>query len=444
VSPSTILQGTTTDFSVRVMHTASGGNLGCAIIDVPASFTVLYSDITGTSNGTLWSLSRSGNRVQVNSNGGDDKLTQGEWIEFGVLANPTQAGSFAWLGWASPSPSCGGEPTYLTDQSASVAVTSPGGTSTPAPDPVVSGWSLTIGPTAVLPGSTTDFTLRLTDTDGSGDIGCLRMQVASGFTVLSATVTGTNQPAAWSAGTFNNFVWVRNPDGDGKLTAGEWVDFTVRARADQIGSQGWSGFVVQNSTCFGSPFLDPITLQVQITPVATPTPTPTPAPVSTPEATPTPVPAPDPIPVPPPPPPPAMPSETIAPTPSPTPIAVASEEHVIPLAEDPNAGEPPFTPVRVEAPDPPQAAPAAPTPAPAAPDLLSQIVDAAAEGIGRAVSPEAAAQVAATFGFPLGLMLAVLLFLIAQDRVDRRDPKLREAPRNVFDTVVRFKEEHEL
>jgi hypothetical protein len=41
-------------------------------------------------------------------------------------------------------------------------------------------------------------------------------------------------------------------------------------------------------------------------------------------------------------------------------------------------------------------------------------------------------------------MLAVLLFLIAQGRVDRRDPKLHEAPRNAFDTVVRFKEEHEL
>jgi hypothetical protein len=40
--------------------------------------------------------------------------------------------------------------------------------------------------------------------------------------------------------------------------------------------------------------------------------------------------------------------------------------------------------------------------------------------------------------------LAVLLFLIVQDRVDRRDPKLRTAPRTVFDTVVRFKEEHEL
>jgi len=64
--------------------------------------------------------------------------------------------------------------------------------------------------------------------------------------------------------------------------------------------------------------------------------------------------------------------------------------------------------------------------------------------VSQAVRPEAAAQVATTFGFPLALMLAVVLFLIVQDRVDRRDPKLHEAPSTHFDTVVRFQEEHEL
>jgi hypothetical protein len=33
---------------------------------------------------------------------------------------------------------------------------------------------------------------------------------------------------------------------------------------------------------------------------------------------------------------------------------------------------------------------------------------------------------------------------VVQDQVDRRDPKLRSAPRTYFDTIVRFKEEHEL
>jgi len=76
--------------------------------------------------------------------------------------------------------------------------------------------------------------------------------------------------------------------------------------------------------------------------------------------------------------------------------------------------------------------------------LLSEVWDAAAQGIGNAVSAEAAAQVVKTFGFPLALMMAVFLFLIVQDRIDRRDPKLRAAPRSFLDTFVSFKEEGEL
>ena len=49
-----------------------------------------------------------------------------------------------------------------------------------------------------------------------------------------------------------------------------------------------------------------------------------------------------------------------------------------------------------------------------------------------------------TFSFPLVLMLAVLLFLFIQSEVDRRDPKLRAAPRTVAETVIPFEEEDEL
>lgn len=107
---------------------------------------------------------------------------------------------------------------------------------------------------------------------------------------------------------------------------------------------------------------------------------------------------------------------------------------------------------------PPAAAPqeevALPAPEPVAPaapampverdGILGQTFQVIAHSVSRAVRPEAAAQVATTFSFPLGLMVAVILFVVVQDQVDRRDPKLRSAPRNVFDTVVRFKEEHEL
>ena len=51
---------------------------------------------------------------------------------------------------------------------------------------------------------------------------------------------------------------------------------------------------------------------------------------------------------------------------------------------------------------------------------------------------EAATAVAQTFGFPLALMLAVLLFLMIQGRMDERDPKLRRAPLTTAETTVLF------
>ncbi len=51
--------------------------------------------------------------------------------------------------------------------------------------------------------------------------------------------------------------------------------------------------------------------------------------------------------------------------------------------------------------------------------------------------PEVGAAVQ-TFGFPIGLLLAVLAFLVIQNRLDRRDPKLRAAPLTDADTLLPF------
>ena len=61
-----------------------------------------------------------------------------------------------------------------------------------------------------------------------------------------------------------------------------------------------------------------------------------------------------------------------------------------------------------------------------------------------AVKPEAASAVAQTFGFPLALMLAVLLFLLIQSRMDERDPKLRRAPLTSAETTIPFVNEADL
>jgi hypothetical protein len=64
--------------------------------------------------------------------------------------------------------------------------------------------------------------------------------------------------------------------------------------------------------------------------------------------------------------------------------------------------------------------------------------------VSRAVQPAAAAAVASTFTFPLALMLAVLLFLLIQNRLDGRDPKLRVAAQTAGDTFMKFKNEVDL
>jgi hypothetical protein len=70
--------------------------------------------------------------------------------------------------------------------------------------------------------------------------------------------------------------------------------------------------------------------------------------------------------------------------------------------------------------------------------------DTAVGQVSRIVKPEAAVAVAATFGFPLGLNFAVVLFLAVQGWVDARDPKLRVASPTATEGVVAFKEEEQL
>ena len=75
---------------------------------------------------------------------------------------------------------------------------------------------------------------------------------------------------------------------------------------------------------------------------------------------------------------------------------------------------------------------------------IDGIIGGVAERIRTTVKPAAAAAVATAFGFPLILMIAVLLFLLVQSRLDGRDPKLRSAPLTVADTVLPFRDEDQL
>ena len=71
--------------------------------------------------------------------------------------------------------------------------------------------------------------------------------------------------------------------------------------------------------------------------------------------------------------------------------------------------------------------------------LISDTVGQAARAI-----PPAVGTAVTTFGFPLGLVLAILAFLLIQNRLDRRDPKLRTAALTEADTLLPFEGEDEL
>jgi hypothetical protein len=191
-------------------------------------------------------------------------------------------------------------------------------------------------------------------------------------------------------------------------------------------------------------------LTVQVVAPATPSPTPTanPAPTGPPTPSPTVNPAPTgpPSPTPTPFQAPAAPAATPTPSaavavvePSPSPSEMPAE-----IASPTPTPEPPRTaalePLLLVPPAPPAAggSPSQPT------DVVGGILAAALQQAGAVVQPQAAVAVATAFSFPLGLMVAVMGFLVGQGRIDARDPKLRQAPRTPKDTVMNFRNEEEL
>jgi len=80
-------------------------------------------------------------------------------------------------------------------------------------------------------------------------------------------------------------------------------------------------------------------------------------------------------------------------------------------------------------------------------DPLGTLVKAASatvDGSAKLVNPEVDAAVAkTTFGFPLGLALAVILFLVVQNWLDYRHPNLRAAPLSGTDALLPTEREGE-
>jgi hypothetical protein len=157
-----------------------------------------------------------------------------------------------------------------------------------------SEWQATASPSTIQAGVANTVAVRVTDTGGSGDIGCAIINTGSRFTVSGASVTGTSADSPWAAAVLSaTTVRVGNTDGNGKLKEGDWVQVALTVRGSPPGSYAWQLDAYQNNDCSGAPFLP--TLSVGMTVVAgqpTPPPaTPAPTPTSLP-ATPRPTPAP--------------------------------------------------------------------------------------------------------------------------------------------------------
>jgi hypothetical protein len=125
------------------------------------------------------------------------------------------------------------------------------------------------------------------------------------------------------------------------------------------------------------------------------------------------------------------PSPELTPSPTPEPTATPSQASTVTAPPSPPAPE--LAP-----------APAAAAQAVGPGAVVGQVLSAAAAQVGRVVRPEVAAAIATEFGFPILLTIAVLAFLMIQNYVDRRDPKLRMAPRNTYETYLKFETEEQL
>ena len=74
-------------------------------------------------------------------------------------------------------------------------------------------------------------------------------------------------------------------------------------------------------------------------------------------------------------------------------------------------------------------------------DAVNEAAADVVTGVNTVVKPQAAAAVANGFSFPLALMVIVVLFLIVQPRVDRRDPRLRALSSSADEREIGFQDE---
>lgn len=132
VSTTFVLTATNEDPLAALLSSAE---IGCVVLDLPATFDAEAASVTGSSMNGSWVASLSGNRVQVWTTSGGDRLELLDWVRFTVRATPLAAGQLAWSARAYRDQGCGGAGALLGVPPL-VLVTGPAVTPTPLPTPV--------------------------------------------------------------------------------------------------------------------------------------------------------------------------------------------------------------------------------------------------------------------------------------------------------------------
>ena len=163
-----------------------------------------------------------------------------------------------------------------------------------APAAALLGWSQSPDSSTGQVGQAKAHTLRVSNDNllallGIDDIGCVQVDVGTGFTIQSVSVVG-GPGGDWFGGSSGSTATVQSDSGGSRLGVGESVTFSVTAVPLSAGAFSWTTRVLRDQDCDGSFIPGTEHLTIQVTPG--PTPVPTPSASATPTPTPTPTPSP--------------------------------------------------------------------------------------------------------------------------------------------------------
>jgi hypothetical protein len=113
-SPLAVTTGATTTFSLTATNEdplaalLSSAEIGCVVVDVPATFSVTSATVTGSTAGGSWIASRTVNRVRVQAGSGGDRLELLDSVSFTIRATALSVGSLTWASRAYRQQDCSG------------------------------------------------------------------------------------------------------------------------------------------------------------------------------------------------------------------------------------------------------------------------------------------------------------------------------------------------